>query len=279
MAEMRPMNQTPPVPPSTTVPPTTVPPTTTGGGVVPSTQQAQQAIVSFLAQNPQLAELFNQEIRLSALGVPGTKVVDKTNPTRVLRYEGFQAVDPKSSQPIPPKYYDGDNYQLATYGPERQAQIITQLQKAGYLTDKHKFGDPLSKPIAAFASLMAEANLTGQTWEAMLQFRQSNPVSGTTGGLQTYRVSNPADLRSVFRKAAQSTLGRGDLPSEQVDRMVNAYQQAERGYQQQAAAGGTVTEAPSATTFAQERIEQKNPDEATAYKFAQYAQVFEKLLG
>lgn len=279
---MRRMDQTPPIPP-TTVPPTTVPPTTVPPvpptGQLPNNQQVQQDIAAYLAANPAFASLFQTEIKVSALGVPGTKVLDKTDPTRVLRYEGFQAVDPATGQQVPPKYYDGDNYVLATYGPEKQLQIIGQLQKANYLTDRYKAGDPLTKPIAAMSALMTEANITGQSWEKLLQFRQANPVSVATGSLQTYRVTNPTDLRAVFRKAAQDTLGRADLPAEQVDRMINAYQQSERSYQQKAAAGGTVTQAPSASTFGAERIEQQNPDEATAYKFAQFAQVFEKLLG
>lgn len=280
MAEMRPMDTTPPIPPTTTtIPPTTTTvPASSGTGAIPTNTQVAQDVAALLT-DPRFASLFTNEMRLSALGVPGTRVVDKTDPSRVLRYEGFQAVDPRTGQQVPPKYYDGDNYELATYGPEKQAEIIVKLQKANYLTDRYKAGDPLTRPIAAMAALMAEANLTGQTWDTLLTFRQTNPVSAATGQLTTYRVTNPSDLRSLFRKAAQDTLGRADLPSEQVDRMVNAYQQSERSYQQKAALGGTVTQAPSASTFAQERIEQRNPDEAQAYKFAQYAQVFEKLLG
>lgn len=279
---MRPMDQTPPIPP-TTVPPTTVPPTTVPPvpptGQLPNNQQVQQDIAAYLAGNPAFASLFQTEIKVSALGVPGTKVLDKTDPTRVLRYEGFQAVNPKTGQQIPPKYYDGDNYVLATYGPEKQAVIINQLRKAGYLTDKYKAGDPLTKPLSSMYALMYEANITGQSWETLLQFRQTNPVSGAGGTLPTYRLTNPTDLRAVFRKAAQDTLGRADLPAEQIDRMISAYQQSERSYQQKASVGGTVTQAPSASTFGAERIERQNPDEATAYKFAQFAQVFEKLLG
>jgi hypothetical protein len=260
-------------PPTTTIPG----PSTPQQGQLPNDQQIQDSL-SLLLSNPLYASLFSTEQKISALGVPGNKVVDKTDPSRVIRYEGFQAVSPQGAN-VQPKYYDNDQYILATYGPERQSQIISQLQKANYLTEKHKPGDPLTKPIAAFAALMTEANLTGQTWEQMLTFRQTQPISGGGGNLQSYRVTNPLDLRSVFRKAAQDTLGRGDVPQEQLDRMVNAYQQAERSYQQKAVAGGTVTQAPSPTTFAEQQIETQNPDEATAYKFAEYAQVFEKLLG
>ena len=284
MAERRPRDNDQGQPPTTTVPPTTAAPTTTipgpnqpSQGNLPSTQQVQDSL-SILLQNPLFAGLFTNETRISALGVPGSKVVDKTDPSRVLRYEGFEAVTP-TGQKVQPKYWDGDQYILATYGPERQATIISQLQKANYLTDKHKPGDPLTRPISAFAALMTEANLIGQSWEQLLTFRQTQPVSGATGDLQSYRVTNPMDLRAVFRKAAQDTLGRADIPREQLDRMVNSYQESERTYQQKLAGGGTVTQAPSAATFAEERIEQRNPDEATAYKFAEYAQVFERLLG
>lgn len=259
--------------PSTTVPPTT--PTT----ISPTDQQIQDELQR-LFNNPVLQELFSTERRISAIGVPSYVVVDKTDPSKIIRYEGFQAVDPNTGVAnIPPKYFDGDQFTLATYGAEKQAVIINQLRKANYLTEKYVSGDPLTKPIAAMGALMYEANITGQSWEQLLAYRQSNPVVGASGGLTTYRVTNPMDLRAVFREASSSVLGRRDVPREQIDRMISAYQQSEKSYQQQASGGGVAVQAPSAAAFGKEQVESQNPDEAMAYRFAQYAQAFERLLG
>lgn len=267
-------NTTSPTPPAGPTPPTTVP----RAGSVPSDAEVQ-AQIQTLINNPAFAALFSNESRISALGVPSYKVVDKTDPTRILRYEGFQATDPNTGVAnIPPKYFDGDQYVLATYGAEKQAVLINQLKKANYLTEKYVSGDPLVKPIAAMSALLTEANLTGQSWEQLLAFRQSNPVSGGSGNLQAYRVTSPIDLRGVFREASAKVLGRRDIPREQVDRMISAYQQAETSYQQKAAGGGTITQPPQASTFGAQKIEAQNPDEAMAYRFSQYAQAFEKLL-
>ena len=272
-------NTSQPSPPTTTGP--TAPPTTVApsGQNVPPDSQVQAEIAALLT-DPRFRDLFSTESRISALGVPANKVVDKTDPTRIIRYEGFQATDPNTGVAnIPPKYFDGDQYVLATYGAEKQAVIINQLKKANYLTEKYVSGDPLTRPIAAMSALLTEANLTGQSWEQLLSFRQTNPVSGGTGGLQAYRVTSPTDLRAVFRESAAKVLGRRDIPREQLDRMISAYQQTEKSYQQQATGGGVVTQAPQATTFAEQRLETQNPDEAMAYRFAEYAQAFEKLLG
>ena len=86
------------------------------------------------------------------------------------------------------------------------------------------------------------------------------PIVTSGGGagkkLPAYSVTNPADLRAVFKKTAQDllghTLGDGDL-----NRMVEAYQQKETTYQKAAYAGGgvNVSQAPNAQTFAQSSLE------------------------
>ena len=66
---------------------------------------------------------------------------------------------------------------------------------------------------------------------------------------QTIRISNPEDLRAVFRQVVIRRLGQG--PDDEVlDRMVANYQAEEQRVGAQLAEGGVVTEAQSAETFA-----------------------------
>lgn len=271
--------ETPPtttVSPTTTVAPTTtttVPPPSPGGAPA----QADAALAAIMSQYPELAALFTTERRISALGVPGTMVVNRTN-NNVIRYEGFLALDPATGQSnIQPKYFDGDQYVVATYGEPQRTIIAKRLQKAGLLSDKWRPGNELRDVVNSMGALMTQANLNGSTWEQTLAFYEQNPISGG-GTLPKFTVSSPVSLKETFRNVAAQTLGRRDLPDEMLQRMVAAYQNEEKGYQQRARAGGTIVEPPKATEFAETKIEKQNPDEAMAYRFAQYAQAFEKAL-
>ena len=73
--------------------------------------------------------------------------------------------------------------------------------------------------------------------------------------MSSYQVSNPDDLKAVFRKAAQELLGR-NLQDGDLNKLVETFQMQEKQYQQKAAGGGVAVQAPSATTFATQAIEQ-----------------------
>ena len=67
-------------------------------------------------------------------------------------------------------------------------------------------------------------------------------------------MSNPDDLKAVFKKAAQEMLGR-NLQDGDLNSLVQAFQQQEVAYQKKAALGGEVTTTPTPATFAARNIE------------------------
>lgn len=88
---------------------------------------------------------------------------------------------------------------------------------------------------------------------------------GTTKALASQRVTSPTDLKAIFTKAAQEALGRnvgeGDL-----NRMIEAYQAKEIGYQKDFAAGGVAVQTPDPTTFAQNKFKKDFGDEVNVQK-------------
>lgn len=93
-------------------------------------------------------------------------------------------------------------------------------------------------------------------------------------------MSNPDDLKEVFRQAAYNTLGgRGFVDDAQIDQFVKAYQEQEIKAQRAAYDGGQVTDPPSASTMAEESVEAADPEGAEASRFAGYVGVLENLIG
>jgi hypothetical protein len=101
--------------------------------------------------------------------------------------------------------------------------------------------------------------IRGKQLSDALPLLAKTPIITSTGAgkkLPAYSVTNPADLRAVFKKTAQDLLGR-TLGDGDLNRMVEAYQQKESTYQKAAYAGGgvNVSQAPNAQTFAQSSLE------------------------
>lgn len=267
-----------PRPTTTTVPPVT---TTTVRPAAPPAggTDVAAAVAALVAANPALASLFTNERKISALGVPGSLVVD-VNTGNVIRYEGFLAIDPATGQQsLQPKYFDNDQFAVVgSYGEPQRTILAKRLQTAGVLSKSWRTGDPLSDVANALGKVMYQANFTGSTWDQQLAFYEKNPIGDSSGALKSYRVSNAMTLKETFRNVAAQTLGRRDLPEEMLQNMVTSYQQQEEQYQRRIAGGGVAAEAPSAQVFAEKQIEKRNPDEAMAFRFAEYAQAFEKAL-
>jgi len=88
---------------------------------------------------------------------------------------------------------------------------------------------------------------------------------GTTKALASQRVTSPTDLKAIFTKAAQESLGHG-LGEGDINRMVEAYQAKEIGYQKDFAAGGVAVQNPDPTTFAQSKFKQDFGNEVNVQK-------------
>jgi len=251
---------------STTIPPTGATPTTTvpvantqtgiqlpgftGGITVPDTDYFQPA-----------------------LGVTGGRQVSKITGVPIAgTYTGFKAPvggeERRFGVPTTPKYFDGDEDLINTFTREEVATIQQQMKAAGIL-GKYRLGVVDDATLAAFKTVLGQANRTASDWTVGLKALQS----GATGGPGlTYRVSNPDDLNKIIEQSAKYVLGRSIDPA-MSQRIAKAYQQLQIEEQRANKMGGAQTQAPQAEVFAEKQIKQKFGAEADAYKFAQYAQV------
>jgi len=220
-----------------------------------------------------------------AIGVTGTQYYDPTS-GKPTAYSGFTAVGvntaggpPRMSQNIQPSFFEGDEDQLRRQSPEQIASIQSQMVKSGLLkSGTFKSGMPDDKTISAYKNVLGWSNTFGMkdAQTTLSKLVQTGGV-GTNVGVQKY-VTNATDLKSVFDKVAQSVLGR-TLDDPQLEKLVSAYQQQEKAPTSQTMVAGVKTKEPSASTFGEKKIETMNQDEADAYKFSQYAQVLDRMLG
>jgi hypothetical protein len=272
----------PPV--ATTMPSTTVPATAstlpvvqpggggtgTGGAALPPGMSPEMQ--AYAQANPWL---FATETGKNLIGGMGKVYVDKTT-GRVLRYEGPTNKDVSTGELAQAQYVQGDEYQISGLSPEDVQTYQAKLKKGGYFKSTETFtpGRVNDSTINAMTRLLGDANLNFVTAESALENSQSNPYTGNGGGVPKYKITAAPDLETVFQSVAQKELGRSIDP-EQMKSMVETYQKRE-------ATGGKVAgsnvQMPTAAGFAAEQIPTVNQDEADAYKFSQYAQVFDKLL-
>ena len=196
---------------------------------------------------------------------PNYQGLDK-NPT-------YKAADPTN----PYTYSTGDWQSILSFSPDKIISIQQQLMKAfpgfipGVLGDKT---DP--KTIKAYKQALSRINLLNQDTSSPLRGKKideqitlltKNPAASATSSssLPTYQLNNPAELKAVFKKAAQDSLGRnlgeGDLNS-----LVESYQAQQLAYQRKVASGGTVTTPLSAETFATQSIEKDFGTEVNTQK-------------
>ena len=146
--------------------------------------------------------------------------------------------------------------------------VLEQLKEYGFYGNR-KVGEP-DADLRAIEQWLDEANLAGVTRERYLvELAKTGRKERGSGAPRRYRVSNPDDLKAVFKRVAQETIGRG-FTDDEATKAVQAYQQRELEAQQAMFAGGTVTEQPSADVFAQQFAQQVAPTEANGYKFLGY---------
>jgi hypothetical protein len=210
-----------------------------------------------------------------ALGVSGGRQVSKITGVPVAgTYTGFKPVfTPTRGERISgqtqvaPKYFNGDEDLINTFTREEVATVQQQMKAAGIL-GKYRLGVVDDATLAAFKTVLGQANRTASDWTVGLKALQS----GATGGPGlTYRISNPDDLNKVIEQSAKYVLGRSIDPA-MSQRIAKAYQQLQIEEQRANQRGGVQTQAPQADVFAAQQIKQKSGAEADAYKFAQYAQ-------
>lgn len=188
------------------------------------------------------------------------------------------------------RYDDTDLDLFAGLSPEAVSGIQSSLMRAG-LIDKVPKGvwDPTTA--GAMSKVLAFANQRGLLWQDALDlWAEAGAAAGLGGGsgargpVFTPRLSNPDDLRKVFKQAAFNTLGGNFLDDAAYERMVAGYQDAELRAQRAefdaaVGGGGTTVEAPTAQTFGEDQIKAENKPQSEAHGIMQYGRVLESLLG
>lgn len=189
-------------------------------------------------------------------------------------------------------YFPGDELQPAGWSPERVGDLQKQMSKAGILNPKNidEFGVFDTSTQTAYKGLLTQSNRAGTDWISTLRRLSSMTAAerlkakeaasaGGGGRAPTIRVSNPDDLRSIFRQTARAVTGGVFVEDDQIENMIRAYQGEEASFQQAALGGGTIEGAPSPQAFAEAQLEEINPGGATANRFSQMAQTLESLVG
>jgi len=173
-----------------------------------------------------------------------------------------------------PTYYDLRNDPTQLYneiGEQQLSVLIDILDRKGYRVDTGP------QVISALSDLMEYANVMGRTWDVALRtMDQKFPDQAEKIAAPRYRVSAPADIRTVANEVAKRTLGRA-FNDDEAERFVRSYQQAELGYQQ--ATSGVIEQPASMDVAAQQFAEEVAPTEANAYKYLGAVDMLMKNLG
>lgn len=195
---------------------------------------------------------------------------------------------------VPARFFGGQERTiLAGMGAERLGSIQREMLRIGLFKESQfSYGTLDDGTAAAFREVLAYANAAGfdNPFDAMARmaadydrFGFENAEKDAAGGPKgraplTVQVTDPADLRRVFRNTVQQLTGRID--DDYVETLVGAYQARESGAQSQAygmaETGGTLTAPPSPQGFAEE---QTREDFATEVGATEIEGQFQNLLG
>lgn len=161
-------------------------------------------------------------------------------------------------------------YQELNLGDPNVIYLYQQRMSNAGLLDAYTPGQLDNATRAAFKNLMGTANQTATTWQQTLQDAEAVGGSNKAGSAKAIVLDDPTTLRSTFQAVARKIYG-GDLPDDEVNRMVDAYRnmQAERQramYDAQAS-GGTTDSVTDPSAYAEEQINAQHPDQANRVKF------------
>jgi hypothetical protein len=140
------------------------------------------------------------------------------------------------------------------------------------------------KTIAKVKDLLGYVNtdeaVKGADIQTALEYYAKNPLEVQAASQRAaVRLTNPIDLRQPFERGAQAVIGQRLAP-EQTKKMETEFAKLETQYQQGAAtgAGGTVTQTPDPTAFAQEQARKLQPTAAKATEYSDYMGILSELL-
>lgn len=211
-----------------------------------------------------------------------------TRPFTVPQRFGVEDAGP-TSYGVMPKYYEGAVEEiLGNMPPELLAQLQAHMVDARVYGSKNPnivYGIPDQETMSAFRAVLTQANNTGYDYQTVIQnwgrIAQSAPPAPPTPHIT--QVTNTDDLLAVFKTASRSALGR-ELSDSEARQYAATFQAQERGYQgtQYAAAdagqSASVMAPPSPSNFLDAQVQQNNPSEYGANRFANTFDAFQQLL-
>lgn len=135
------------------------------------------------------------------------------------------------------KYFTGDDYTIpATLAPETRAELQQTMYDRGlYGATKPKigYGGWQNEDVSAFNQVLAYANASGTDWQTALKSMPQQAASSAPRQTATVNLSNPEDLKAVYKKAMTDITGGGPVSEQDLDKFVSAYQGMEKTQQQQ----------------------------------------------
>lgn len=196
---------------------------------------------------------------------------------------------------VAPVYDDRFLYSLSTRSPAFIGEIQYALLASGLIDPKSDYIPNVMDSVtqSAMSKVLGYANRAGVTWEQALEEMMQGGMErmsarsgggGARGPVFTPRLSNPDDLKKLFRQTAYNMLGGQFIADDQQQAFVDAYHQIELGAQRaafdaQVGGGGTVVDAPNPSTTAQQQVEEIDPMGVKAKRINDYASMFERLIG
>ncbi len=221
------------------------------------------------------------------IGGYGASAPNVQQGTPGLRQENM-AYDPETGTlGVAAGYYEGDEWMFISNGasPEEIASIQAMMVQANLLSGEVPLGVWDDRSAKAFTKILEVANRSGVDWStALMGYADKMSIAGMKSGgsgrapLQV-RLSNPDDLREVFKQAAYNRMGGKFASPDQEQAFIDAFHAAESGYQHAAYnQGGTVVEPPSADTMAEQTLKETDAAGVEAGGYAGYARQWRDML-
>lgn len=213
------------------------------------------------------------------LGVPEDFGAARPDPAGFREDAGNVLARPRQPAPggtlaVPPRYFEGDEWGPASLSAERRAYLQRSLVLAGFLDEDDEFqlGAYDAPTRRAYKELLEYANASGldergaleEAARTVAQFPKVGKVKERAP--LTVRLTNPRDLAAVAGALSPRVIGRRATQGE-IDALVQRFHAEEAAAQRTAygaaETGGTVTEAPTATSFLEEALRETDPQGAT----------------
>lgn len=183
--------------------------------------------------------------------------------------------------------YDLDTspqYILNSMRPDTRDKILRTLFERDQYGGS-KMGNGIdSADVSAFRDLLYYANVQNKTYDQALelyknQFPVKSSILAGSGKRAPKQVSNPDDLKAVFKKASMDLLGR-TVDDNVANQFVQSFQNQQVQQQTQLAArsGGVVTQAPDAGVSAEKMIERKFGEEVRVQNAVNFGSIMDQMI-